>query len=500
MLTEQALDYGARVAAPAARPAAIPAGDSLLQAHEQPRARPRATLDTLLAACAAAFALAFVEPEIFPTDVRSALSLQLSVQDLILAAAFFLIWPRILTLSGVYEARDTGLRSEVFTLFVASSIGSMVGMALLSLSTNEIYGTEAILTFWILLMTVLLTFRGFAMAVNTQVRSRVQRRVLIVGSGVRARRLAHELEAAPERYELIGFVDDEPDGADAHTRSLLLGKLNDLEGILAREVVDEVLIALPIKSCYSAIERAIEVSERVGVESKYLADVFRCQLSKVRYEQRREIPFIAMKVFYDDHRVRFKRAIDFLGALVGLMVLSPLMIGIAIAVKMTSPGPIIFAQERYGLNKRRFKMYKFRTMVPDAERLQAELEDLNEAAGPLFKIKNDPRVTPIGRFLRKSSLDELPQLFNVLMGDMSLVGPRPLPVRDVQLFDEPWFMRRFSVRPGLTCLWQISGRSNLGFDDQIALDLKYIDDWSLGADIEILARTIPAVVRGVGAA
>src|SRR5690606_23702383 len=156
--------------------------------------------------------------------------------------------------------------------------------------------------------------------------------------------------------------------------------------------------------------------------------------------------------------------------------------------------------DRYGYNRRLFRMYKFRTMTVGAEAMQEQLEHLNEARGPVFKIRDDPRITPIGRFLRRTSLDELPQLFNVLKGDMSLVGPRPLPKRDVNHFQDAWLMRRFSVLPGLTCLWQVSGRSNLGFDDWVTLDLAYIDRWSLRLDFLILLRTIPAVFKGTGAA
>jgi lipopolysaccharide/colanic/teichoic acid biosynthesis glycosyltransferase len=173
---------------------------------------------------------------------------------------------------------------------------------------------------------------------------------------------------------------------------------------------------------------------------------------------------------------------------------------VALAIKLTSAGPIFFPGERYGYNRRRFRMLKFRTMVQNAEQLQHLYEDQNEAAGPIFKIREDPRITPIGKILRRTSIDELPQLLNVLLGDMSLVGPRPMSTRDVQRFAEAALMRRFSVRPGITCLWQVSGRSNLGFEDWIALDLRYIDHWSLGLDFRILAWTVPAVVKGTGAA
>jgi lipopolysaccharide/colanic/teichoic acid biosynthesis glycosyltransferase len=194
------------------------------------------------------------------------------------------------------------------------------------------------------------------------------------------------------------------------------------------------------------------------------------------------------------------RGIDLVVAAVALLVLTWAMLLIALAVRLTSTGPALFAQTRIGLDGRRFAMYKFRTMVIGAEALQADLETRNEATGPVFKIRDDPRVTRVGRLLRRMSLDELPQLFNVVRGDMSLVGPRPLPVRDVHKFSESWLMRRFSVPPGVTGLWQISGRSDLAFDRWVLLDLQYIDGWSLGLDLQILAKTVPAVLWGRGAA
>jgi lipopolysaccharide/colanic/teichoic acid biosynthesis glycosyltransferase len=173
---------------------------------------------------------------------------------------------------------------------------------------------------------------------------------------------------------------------------------------------------------------------------------------------------------------------------------------VAALVKLTSPGPIFFSQARVGLNKRQFKMFKFRTMVTNAEQLQEQLAQMNEMSGPAFKIKHDPRVTPLGRALRKSSIDELPQLLNVLAGDMSLVGPRAMSMRDYKLFDQDWQRRRFSVKPGITCLWQVAGRSSLPFDKWMELDMQYIDKWSLWLDLKILVRTVPAVLRGTGAA
>jgi exopolysaccharide biosynthesis polyprenyl glycosylphosphotransferase len=195
----------------------------------------------------------------------------------------------------------------------------------------------------------------------------------------------------------------------------------------------------------------------------------------------------------------FKRSLDFALALTLLVVCSPLFAVVALLVKLTSRGPVFFVQERVGLNKRKFPLLKFRTMVADAEKRIAELEHLNEASGPVFKIKNDPRITKLGRFLRRTSIDEIPQLINVLHGAMSLVGPRPLPVRDVNGFNKEWQRRRFSVIPGMTCLWQINGRNHVDFEKWMQLDLYYIDHWSLWLDLKILLKTVPAVIKGSGA-
>jgi exopolysaccharide biosynthesis polyprenyl glycosylphosphotransferase len=300
-------------------------------------------------------------------------------------------------------------------------------------------------------------------------------------------------------YNVLGFVDTNSEIHSPIVRQRLLGSLEQLEPFLMRTVVDEVLIALPIKSHYAEIQRTIEECERAGVQSRYSPDVFPSRLARAHLESPDGQPAVAMKVVSDDYRLVAKRAIDIVVSTLGLVMLSPLLAGLAIAVKLSSPGPVLFGQERFGWRKRRFTMYKFRTMATDAETLQESLESRNEAAGPVFKIKDDPRVTPFGRFLRRSSLDELPQLWNVLRGEMSLVGPRPLPTRDVHRFTQAALMRRFSVLPGLTCLWQIGGRSEVSFDRWVELDLEYIDRWSLSLDFMILMLTVPAVLRARGA-
>jgi exopolysaccharide biosynthesis polyprenyl glycosylphosphotransferase len=195
-----------------------------------------------------------------------------------------------------------------------------------------------------------------------------------------------------------------------------------------------------------------------------------------------------------------KQALDYLGAMALLVVSSPLFLVTALLIKLTSPGPVLFRQMRSGLNGSPFTIYKFRTMVTNAEQLKHELEAMNEMSGPVFKVTGDPRITPVGKWLRRFSLDELPQLVNVLRGEMSLVGPRPLPVDEVKRFNDLAHRRRLSVKPGLTCLWQVSGRNEIvDFRDWVRLDLEYIDNWSLWLDFKILLRTLPAVFRATGA-
>jgi exopolysaccharide biosynthesis polyprenyl glycosylphosphotransferase len=229
-------------------------------------------------------------------------------------------------------------------------------------------------------------------------------------------------------------------------------------------------------------------------------DMFPARIARPRRDYLDGIPVIThYPGSVEGLQLAAKRSLDAALSLLLLIGLSPLFALVSLLIRLDSKGPAFYIQKRVGLNKRRFRLYKFRTMTDGADARQEELECLNEACGPVFKIKNDPRITRLGRFLRKSSIDELPQLFNVLKGDMSLVGPRPLPVRDYNGFNEDWQRRRFSVRPGITCLWQVNGRSNTSFEHWMKLDMKYIDEWSLQLDMKILLLTIPAVLRGSGA-
>jgi exopolysaccharide biosynthesis polyprenyl glycosylphosphotransferase len=252
---------------------------------------------------------------------------------------------------------------------------------------------------------------------------------------------------------------------------------------------------------FGQIEKAIQACELEGVEAWLLADFFNTQLSQTTLDDFYGRPMLVFRSTPEDSwQGLAKQVIDLAAAFVLLIPLAPLFLVVTLLIKLTSPGPVLFRQQRSGLNGRPFTMLKFRSMVSDAEQLKQELAALNEMTGPVFKLAGDPRVTPVGRFLRRFSIDEFPQLINVLRGEMSLVGPRPLPVDEVMRFDDFAHRRRLSVKPGLTCLWQVSGRNNVtDFKDWVRLDLEYIDNWSLWLDFKILLRTIPVVVMGTGA-
>jgi len=276
--------------------------------------------------------------------------------------------------------------------------------------------------------------------------------------------------------------------------------VEQLSSLIANQPIDEVLVALPMDKYSTLVETIVHQCEEQGIIVRVRTGISRLQVARSYMDELEGVPVMTFQSGPPDSwQLIMKRVIDILGSMALLLALAPLFAVVMLLIRLESQGSIFFAQERIGLNKRRFRMLKFRTMVDGADRLQHTLEDLNEADGPVFKIKRDPRITRVGKLLRRFSIDELPQLINVLMGDMSLVGPRPLPVRDVERIDVRWQKRRFSIKPGITCLWQVSGRSDIGFNEWVRLDLDYIDRWSLGLDLVILLKTIPAVFKGPGA-
>jgi len=313
--------------------------------------------------------------------------------------------------------------------------------------------------------------------------------------------MARVANPAPSHKTLLGFVDDrDPFLLPPDIAGRFLGSVDTLHDLLLNHVVDEIFIAVPMRSCYDLAQQAVTLAEEAGVRIVCLNDQYDLVHGKLLRQRAALFLELAPKDEMRAGAEALKRGLDIMASLLGLVLLAPTFLVIACAIKLTSPGPVFFVQQRYGYRRRRFPMWKFRSMVPNASELMAQLESKNEASGPIFKIKDDPRITPLGRFLRRTSLDELPQLWNVLLGDMSLVGPRPMSLRDVSLFEHAQLMRRFSVRPGMTGMWQVTGRGTLSFDQWIKLDFSYIDQWSLTLDLKILARTVPAVLKRSGAA
>jgi len=351
----------------------------------------------------------------------------------------------------------------------------------------------------------IVVFRWFRAAACT---GRYSRMSLLVGADAQARQIA---EAFLRNQELgisvRGFLcpDNGGDEADVEQIEKLglprLGYASDLPRLLQREVIDCVLFAAESRAMDRKLfEELCIICEDSGVDVLLPVNPFPHLIARCGLERMEDISLLHFTTISHNAVALFiKRALDAIGAFLGLLLLAPFLLIVAALVKLTSPGPVFFTQERVGVRGRRFKLAKFRTMQADAEQKLEELREMNEADGPVFKIKNDPRVTPLGRFLRRSSIDELPQLWNVLKGEMSLVGPRP-PIPSEVVKYEIWQRRRLSMRPGLTCLWQVLGRSELGFDQWMKLDLQCIDNWSLGLDLLILLKTIPAVLTGKGAA
>ncbi len=312
--------------------------------------------------------------------------------------------------------------------------------------------------------------------------------VILVGSEERNAEFAGLLEEHPEwSLRVTARLDPSDD------------LVNQLPAMLHCHPVGCVIFNVS-QTSFAEIEKAILACEVEGVEAWLVADFVKTSIARATVDDFYGKPLLIFSTTPEiSWQLVCKRLIDVVGATIGLAILGPfVLLPTAIAIKLTSPGPILFGQKRSGVHGRLFRMYKFRSMVTNAEMLKAELEVFNEMSGPVFKMKDDPRVTPLGRFLRRTSIDEFPQLWNVLVGDMSLVGPRPPIPTEVQHYN-PWHRRRLSMKPGLTCIWQISGRNKIGFEQWMQLDLQYIDNWSLWLDLKILARTIPVVLTGLGA-
>ncbi len=325
-----------------------------------------------------------------------------------------------------------------------------------------------------------------------------ERKAVIAGTGPQAIRIAEALlDLDQHDSSLIGFIDNNRKGMWRYRDIPLIGNFSDVEKIIRFDQVDFIVVAVEPNELISALP-IIETAEKMGIIVYLTTQIYNPTIAKVRPAFLAGIPAIEYSTVRPNSITsKLKTMVDRLGAILGLMAVSPILLLTLLAIKLDSRGPILFQQTRTGINGRSFKLWKFRTMVVDAEEKKSGLQALNEMSGPVFKISKDPRITRLGKFLRKYSIDELPQLMNVLRGEMSLVGPRPPLPAEVANF-EPWQHRKLSVKPGLTCLWQTNGRNNVDFDEWMKLDLAYIDNWSLWEDAKILARTIPTVLKGTG--
>ena len=434
-------------------------------------------------------------------------AMRVKIENFLIFSLFLFAWHLSFSAFGLYASRRMGeRRKEAIDVLKATTLGTAIVLAGSLLFQVTLATPRFFLVFWTVTTALAISSRLMLRVLLASVRKngRNLRDILVVGTNGRALAFVKKILAHPELgYRVIGFVDQEWGGAEVVRNSGFVMAC-DFDGVpqfLRNSVVDEVVMALPMRSLHFQASQIAAFCEEQGIVVRQLSNIFDLKLARSSAEEWEGDPLITHRTgsIEGSHQL-VKRMLDIAVAGLLLLFLSPLFLVVILLIKLTSPGPVFFVQKRLGWNKRRFEVFKFRTMVVDAEKKMSQIQHLNEVSGPVFKIKNDPRITSVGKFLRRTSIDELPQLLNVFLGDMSLVGPRPLPVRDYEGFNEDWQRRRFSVKPGITCLWQVKGRSEIPFEQWMELDLQYIDKWSLWLDLKILARTIPAVLRGSGAA
>jgi exopolysaccharide biosynthesis polyprenyl glycosylphosphotransferase len=417
----------------------------------------------------------------------------------------------ILWLRGAYRLRATGSWVRHFSVIAGSATTGLVVLTLyeffLTKAPNLLFSSSStaprglIIYTWLgCILTLFLGRVTIALALSFGYRHGLRRaRLLVIGSGRLGKMMMQHIAATPRLgYHVIGFIDDQDPPLTHFGRFKALGTVQELDGIIRKYRVNEVLIALPSHE-HQQILTSVRLCERAGAEFKLIPDLYELSLSRIDMESIEGIPLIGIKSGgISAWEGRLKRAIDLVISSLILLLGAPLWLLVALAIKLDSSGPVFFKQRRVGKDGRQFLLYKFRSMRADADRDLARLRQMNEAGGPLFKIKADPRRTRIGKLIRRTSIDEIPQLLNVLRGEMSLVGPRPPLPSEVEEYDL-WERGRLEVHPGLTGLWQVRGRSQLDFDEMVLLDLYYIENWSLRLDVQILLQTVPAVLFSRGA-
>jgi exopolysaccharide biosynthesis polyprenyl glycosylphosphotransferase len=399
--------------------------------------------------------------------------------------------PLVLESQGFYSRPALHSRKALFLPLLRGSLLVTVGMVLLLFyfrspaprGMSFIFILFSCILVWLKEELVMAAMR------SPMAKSQSSRRVIIAGSPVEIKRMAQTVKAQAGN-DIVMVAEF----------NLMEASMPQLIELLHEHSASSVLVSAK-HADFDRVENVIRLCETEGVEAWLVADFFATQIAHASLDEIFGHPLIVFRSTPETSwQMIAKQLLDFIGALVLLVISGPVMLVVAALIKMTSKGPVMFRQQRSGLNGSPFSIFKFRTMMTNAEQFKHELAAMNEMTGPVFKVTNDPRITPLGKILRKYSLDELPQLFNVLRGEMSLVGPRPLPVDEVRRFNDLAHRRRLSVKPGLTCLWQVSGRNKISdFKDWVRLDLQYIDNWSIWLDLAILLRTIPVVLLGTGA-
>ena len=414
-----------------------------------------------------------------------------------LALTSVLLWTaqsRILRHYDVWNGRNVGsdialtLLTLAVTITVLALLRPVVPRYAAGSNLSRFAWIAASLILWIRLTTSWLRSREVT-----------DRPALLVGIGPLGRHTALEMREANDGRRVVGFLRFAAEPEHDRLPAPILGSAAEIEGMLKEHVVDEVYIAGQRDAHHAEMQRVITACERFGIPFALPAAGFRFSRAQPQHKSATADGYIHyLSVRAKPVQRAMKRAIDIAVSAVALALLSPLLLVVAALVKFSSRGPLLFRQARVGQHGRQFNMLKFRSMVVNAEELKARLLARNEQQGPVFKMKSDPRITAVGRFIRKYSIDELPQLLNVLRGEMSLVGPRPPIPAEVAKY-EAWQRRRLSVRPGLTCVWQVSGRNEISFEEWMYLDMQYIDHWSLQRDLELIAKTVPVVLTGRGA-
>jgi len=443
--------------------------------------------------------LPWIAPQHFPTGLFP-LSEYLKVYPFVLV-----IWSVLLFSYHSYHSHRTiPLTKETITILRVVAVGNLL-LATLAYLLPLRQLSRVWFFLFVVLSTILLVAEKILLRVLARyVRSKGlnYRTVLIVGTGRRALDVAKMIVNHKYwGYKIVGFVSDGHRLSNGWARYRIFGDVPDLKKILEQghaEPIDEIVFAVTRKKL-DEMKQIFLMCEELGIRTRVAMNIFQNRVARLEVEEIEGIPFLTFTTTpSDETELAFKRALDVAVSMLILVLTAPVLLIAALAIRLTSPGSILFKQERIGLNGRIFTLYKFRTMIEDAHERRGEVTHLNEMTGPVFKAKDDPRVTAVGRWMRRFSLDEIPQLWNVLKGDMSLVGPRP-PIPEEVASYHRWHRRRLSMKPGLTCLWQISGRNQIDFDRWMQMDLQYIDNWSPSLDLKILLRTIPAVLSGRGA-